>query len=174
MSGVVDYWAKLALACPVTATQGSRDAIAALEAASAQAEALLGRSLLEDCVDPTTGELHPVVVVTDNGPCYRSVAFERYIAARPELAHVRTRYRSPQTNGVIERFYESIKYEHLYRREIGDGLALAQEVASYLTVYNSVRPHEAIGFATPLARYLEVPSTPPTANLQPSGTVSNS
>jgi putative transposase len=174
MSGVVDYWAKIALACPVTTTQGSRDAIAALEAASAQAEALLGRSLLEDCVDPTTGELHPVVVVTDNGPCYRSVAFERYIAARPELAHVRTRYRSPQTNGVIERFYESIKYEHLYRREIGDGLALAQEVASYLTVYNSVRPHEAIGFATPLARYLEVPSTPPTANLQPSGTVSDS
>lgn len=174
MSGVVDYWAKIALACPVTTTQGSRDAIAALEAASAQAEALLGRSLLEDCVDPTTGELHPVVVVTDNGPCYRSVAFERYIAARPELAHVRTRYRSPQTNGVIERFYESIKYEHLYRREIGDGLALAQEVASYLTVYNSVRPHEAIGFATPLARYLEAPSTPPTANLQPSGTVSDS
>jgi putative transposase len=55
MSGVVDYWAKLCLACPVTTTQGSRDAIAALEAASAQAEALLGVPLLEDCVDPTTG-----------------------------------------------------------------------------------------------------------------------
>ena len=75
---------------------------------------------------------------------------------------------------MIERFYQSIKYEHLYRREIGDGLVLAQEVASYLTVYNSVRPHQAIEFATPLARYLEVPSTPPTANLQPSGTVSDS
>ncbi len=88
------------------------------------------------------------------------MAFARYIAARPELLHVRTRYRSPQTNGVIERFYQAIKYEHLYRREIGDGLVLAQEVASYLTVYNSVRPHEAIGFATPLTRYLQVPSTP--------------
>jgi len=118
LSGVVDYWAKVALACPVTTTQGSRDAIAALEAAQAEVERLLGRSLLEDCVDPTTGELFPVVVVTDNGPCYRSVAFERYIASRPELAHVRTRYRSPQTNGVIERFYQAIKYEHLYRHEI--------------------------------------------------------
>jgi hypothetical protein len=29
---VVDYWAKIALACPVTTTQGSRDAIAALGA----------------------------------------------------------------------------------------------------------------------------------------------
>jgi hypothetical protein len=28
---------------------------------------------------------------------------------------------------VIERCYESIKYEHLSRREIGDGLALAQD-----------------------------------------------
>lgn len=72
------------------------------------------------------------------------------------------------------RFYESIKYEHLYRREIGDGLALAQEVASYLTTYNSVRPHEAVGFTTPLTRYLQAPSTPPTTNSQPSGTVSNS
>jgi putative transposase len=174
MSGVVEDWAKVALACPVTTTQGSRDAIAALQAAQTEVERLLGRSLLEDCVDPTTGELLPVVVVTDNGPCYRSVAFQRYIASRPELAHVRTRYRSPRTNGVIERFYESIKYEHLYRREIGDGLALAQEVASYLTVYNSVRPHEAIGFTTPLARYLQAPSTPPTANFHLSGTVSDS
>jgi hypothetical protein len=45
---------------------------------------------------------------------------------------------------------------------------------SYLTVYNGVRPHEAIGFATPLTRYLEAPFTPPTVNLPPCGTVSDS
>jgi hypothetical protein len=29
---------------------------------------------------------------------------------------------------VIERFYQAIKYEHLYRHEINDGLVLAREV----------------------------------------------
>ena len=174
MSGVVDYWAKACLACPVTTTQGTRDAVAALEAAIDQAEALLGQELLQDCVDHHTGELTPVVVVTDNGPAYRSVGFARFIASRPELLHVRTRHRSPQTNGVIERFYQAIKYEHLYRRQIPDGLALAQEVEAYLTIYNTIRPHEAIGFATPISRYLQAPSTPPRANLHTPTTASDS
>jgi transposase InsO family protein len=174
MSGVVDYWAKLCLTCPVTTTQGTRDAVAALEAAIDQAETLLGRELLQDCVDHHTGELTPVVVVTDNGPAYRSVGFARFIASRPELTHVRTRHRSPQTNGVVERFYQAIKYEHLYRHQIPDGLALAQEVEAYLTIYNTIRPHEAIGFATPLSRYLQAPSVPSGANLQAPATVSDS
>jgi putative transposase len=174
LGGVVDYWAKLCLACPVTTTQGTRDAVAALEAAIDRAEELLGVPLLEEVVDHQTGELTPVVIVTDNGPAYRSVGFARFIASRPELTHVRTRHRSPQTNGVVERFYQAIKYEHLYRHEIPDGLALAQEVEAYLTVYNTIRPHEAIGFATPISRYLQAPSTPPEANFQTPTTVSDS
>jgi hypothetical protein len=57
----------------------------------AQAEALLGHRLLEDVVDLATGELTPVVIVTDNGPAYRSVGFARFNASRPELLHVRSR-----------------------------------------------------------------------------------
>ena len=174
MSGVVDYWAKLCLACPVTTTQTSGDAISAVQAAIGQAELLLGCSLLEDCTDPSTGEVTPLVIVTDNGPAYRSVGFARFVASRPELVHVRTRHRSPQTNGVIERFYQAIKYEDLYRHDIGDGLVLAERVASYLTVYNTIRPHEAIGFDVPLARYLQAPSTPPGANLHSPESVSES
>lgn len=56
-----------------------------------------------------TGEITPVVVVTDNGPAFKSKTFASYIASRPELDHARTRYRAPQTNGVVERFNESIK-----------------------------------------------------------------
>jgi transposase InsO family protein len=47
-------------------------------------------------------------------------------------------------------------------------------VEAYLTIYNTIRPHEAIGFTTPLARYLQAPSTPPGANLQSPATVSDS
>jgi hypothetical protein len=43
-----------------------------------------------------------------------------------------------------------------------------------LTIHNSVRPYEAIGFTTPLARYLQAPSTMPEARLQVPGTGSDS
>jgi hypothetical protein len=48
---------------------------------------------------------------------------------------------------------------HNHRHEIGDGLVLAEEVESYLTVYNTIRPHEVIGFTTPLARHVQATST---------------
>lgn len=153
LAGVVDYAAKVALACPVTTTQTATDAIASLEAARLQAEAWLGRPLLAECVDPETGELTPVVVVTDNGPAYKSAAFARYIASRPELAHVRTRYRSPGTNGVIERFFQAVKYEHLYREELQDGAMVVAAVARYLDLYNAVRPHETLGQRAPLTAW---------------------
>ncbi|TMB89881.1 MAG: transposase family protein [Chloroflexi bacterium] len=54
-----------------------------------------------------------MVIVSDNGPAYKSDLFTRSIASRPFLAHVRNRYRSPQTNGVVERFFGSLKYDHL-------------------------------------------------------------
>jgi putative transposase len=95
--------------------------------------------------------------VTDNGPAYKSTDFLRFIAGHPELAHVRTRHHSPETNGVVERFNESIKYEHLYRLEIPDAFTLAQEAEAYRALYNEIRPHEALDFATPLSAYLAEP-----------------
>ena len=56
-------------------------------------QALLGRRLIEDCVDADTGELHPIAVVTDNGPAMKSAA--RWFAHRAHFTHVRTRHRSP-------------------------------------------------------------------------------
>lgn len=157
LSGVVDYAAKFCLTCPVTATKTWREAVAALEAARERAGEVLGGPLIADLLDRDTGELHPIRVVTDNGPCYKAGAFARYIRSRPEFEHVRTRHRSPETNGVIERWYESIKYEHLYLHEIDDGPALAAQVAGYERIYNDERPHETIGWARPRQRYLQTP-----------------
>ena len=103
LSGVIDYVTKFCLTCPVTATKTWREAVAALEAARERAGEVLGHPLITDLVDRDTGELHPIRVVTDNGPCYKAGAFARYIVSRPEFEHVRTRHRSPETNGVIER-----------------------------------------------------------------------
>jgi hypothetical protein len=68
---------------------------------------------------------------------------------------VRTRVRSPQTNGVIERFFGTLKYEHLYRAPIDDGGALAMETARFRDIYNRIRPHQALDDRTPRQAYLD-------------------
>ncbi len=136
---------------------GAREAIRAVEAAIAQAERLLGHPLVEDCIDPDTGEIEPVTIVTDNGSAYKSTAFRRFIRGHPELAHVRTRHHAPETNGVVERFNQSLKYEHLLRLEIHDVIALVEETGIFLEIYNTIRPHEALDFGTPIDRYLAHP-----------------
>ena len=112
----------------------------------------------------------PLVVVTDNGPAFKSIDFAGFIRARPWLTHVRTRHRSPETNGVIERFFGTLKYEHLYRLEIADVVTLVAEVEAYRLIYNTVRPHEGIGFDRPMDRYL---SEPAASHLSQSETVQN-
>jgi putative transposase len=160
---VVDYVAKPCLACPVTATKTWRDAVIAIETARDRASELLGRPLIEDLTDHQTGEITPIIVVSDNGACYRAHGFARHIAALPEFRHVRTRDRAPETNGVIERWFQSLKYEHLYRHEIDNGAGLAVQVERFLDVCNTRRPHGALDFALPIDRYLR----PPPITLEP-------
>ena len=99
-------------------------------------------------------------IVTDNGPAYKSTDFLRFIRSRPELAHIRTRHHAPDTNGVVERFNGSLKYEHLYREEIPDAAALVGEVEWFRDIYNRIRPHEAIGFQTPMVYTWPNPTYP--------------
>ena len=158
---VVDYVSKYTLACTANGTQTARDAVETLAAAIAEAEVRLGQSLAEDCGDPRTGELHPLVIVSDNGPAFKSDLFLRFIASRPELNHVRTRYRAPHTNGVVERWTGTLKYDQLYREEVPTGWVLGQLCEGYRRTYNQVRPHESLGFATPESAYLASPTAPP-------------
>lgn len=100
-----------------------------------------------------TGEVEPLTVVTDNGSAMRSAAVAAWFARRPWMRHVRTRHRAPETNGVVERWFQSLKYERLYRWDITDGTDLADHVDEY----NQVRPHENIDWQRPLHRYLTTP-----------------
>jgi putative transposase len=168
---VIDYATKLVLAGPVTATQTTRDAISAIEDARAQVHDLLGRPLLKDVTCPITGELTPVIVVSDNGPCYKSAAFTRYIDSRPELTHVRTRRKSPQTNGVIERYHGAIQIEHLWRELPADGAQMTAMVEAFRQLYNTIRPHETLAGDRPIERYLADPTHDPITPVQTRQTV---
>lgn len=163
---VVDYATKYCLAATVSPTSRAVDALACLHAAIAEARRLLSledlradRSLIK-LVDETgqvTGQAPvPIALVSDNGPAFKSEAFAAVFAGEdPLLRHVRTRVKSPQTNGVVERFFGTLKYEHLYRGEIPDGDSLAMEAARFRQIYNTIRPHQALDDRTPRHAYLE-------------------
>ena len=101
----------------------------------------------------------PIAIVSDNGSCYRGKEFQKLFAGHdPLLRHIRTRTRSPQTNGVIERFFETLKYEHLFRGYIGDGDALDMEAHRFRIIYNTIRPHQTLDYRTPQQAYLNQPT----------------
>jgi transposase InsO family protein len=154
IAGCTDYVAKYEFTRWIAPTQMRHDAVEAVKAAIAEAEEVLGCPLLDDVTDPATGEIHPVTIVTDNGPAFRSAAFARFIASRPELTHVRTRHRSPGSNGVRERGFGTLKYEQLYRHDIADGVDLARHVEAQRQIFNTRRPHEALDWRFPRDLYL--------------------
>lgn len=69
--------------------------------------------------------------------------------------------RSLRISGAIER---------LYRHDIGDGVDLAHHAVDFRTIYNSIRPYEAIAMVRPLERYRQTPIT----NVPDAGSVSDS
>lgn len=117
---VVDYATKCVLAAHISATAKGRDAVEALRRAIGRAEELLCHPLLGDCVDLETGEIERLRVVTDNGAAFKSDAFWRFIESRPYLEHIRTRHYAPETNGVVERFNQTLKYEHPEQQNFDD------------------------------------------------------
>jgi putative transposase len=162
---VIDYATKYCLAVTVSPTSRGLDALACLHRAVAQAQRLLTLDDLRadrgvmDILDPDRGVIGqapaPIAVVSDNGSAFKGRTFaEAFTGDDPLLCHVRTRVKSPQTNGVVERFFGTLKYEHLYRGQIPDGDALAVEINRYRQTYNTIRPHQTIGDRTPRQAYL--------------------
>jgi len=164
---VIDYATKYCLAATVTPTARGQDALACLTAAVQHAQRLLTLDDLRadrdevELIDETTGELlgtvpAPIAVVSDNGPCFLGATFaEAFTGDDPLLRHVRTRVKSPQTNGVIERFFGTLKYEHLFRGPIADAGALAVEVNRFRQIYNTIRPTKPS-----LTGFREMPTSP--------------
>ncbi len=165
IGGVTDYWSKLELGWHVSPTQNQHDAVAAVTLALTETERLLGCTLRDHLTDQESGEIRPVALVTDNGGCFKSARFARFVAEHPELIHIRTKAKSPGQNGVRERAFQSLKYEHLYRHEIDDGHQLATESEHYRQLFNQIRPHQSLAGRRPLDVHLKACQTRQTPKL---------
>jgi len=87
-------------------------------------------------------------IISDNGPQFIAKDFKEFIRVCG-MTHVRTSPYYPQSNGKLERWHRSIKGEC-----IRPGTPLTVEdarrlVDGYVTHYNEVRLHSAIGYVTP-------------------------
>jgi transposase InsO family protein len=102
----------------------------------------------------------PGEVLSDNGKQFTDrfgkggeVLFDR-ICRDNGITHRLTQPRHPTTTGKIERFHGSLRRELLDDAVPFADLAAAQTaVDAWVSEYNTTRPHQAIGMATPAERF---------------------
>ena len=87
-------------------------------------------------------------IISDNGPQFISWEFKQFIRLCG-MTHVRTSPYYPQSNGKMERWFQTAKGECI-RVKTPLSLEDARRVlAEFVAHYNTVRLHSAIGYVTP-------------------------
>ena len=95
-------------------------------------------------------------VLTDNGWCYRSQAFQQ-VLTQAGAEHRRTRPYRPQTNGKAERFNRTLATEWSYAQLYTSNQARLAALPGWLHHYNHHRPHTALDGRSPMQLLNNVP-----------------
>jgi hypothetical protein len=103
-------------------------------------------------------------VLTDRGTEYCGAPerheYELYLAVE-NIDHTRTKVKSPQTNGIVERFHKTVLnefYRVAFRKKIYASIAQLQaDLDGWLREYNELRPHQGRWCygKTPLQTFLD-------------------
>lgn len=112
--------------------------------------ALVAADILNDKVIPwfEEEEIRILRVLTDRGTEYCGVRehheYELYLSIE-DVDHTRTKARHPQTNGICERFHQTIQnefYATAFRKKVYSSLQeLQEDVEKWLLEYNNERTH---------------------------------
>jgi putative transposase len=109
------------------------------------------RALEEACL-ARFGTLRPdrptPVVRSDNGLIFQSRRFRaacRDYRLRQEFI---TPY-TPEQNGIVERFFRSLKEECVWQRNFGNFAEARTAITHWIQWYNAERPHQALGYRSP-------------------------
>ncbi len=127
---VVDYFSRYLLAIHLSPSFDAASLIVGIEKAKAEAERLHGPLARR----PT--------LVTDNGSSFLSRRFRGHIAG--SLDHVRTRYRTPEQLGLLERFHRTLKAEEEYWHLYASPPEAREKLDAFRERYNEIRPHWAL------------------------------
>jgi putative transposase len=129
----MDWWSRYVLAWELSNTLDSEFCIRAWERALA------------------TGR-RPLISNTDQGCQFTSEAYLDAVESAGVDVSMDGRGRWLD-NRFIERLWRSVKQEDIYLQDYGDGLAAHRGLSRWFEDYNTVRPHQALGYATPAERY---------------------
>jgi transposase InsO family protein len=93
-------------------------------------------------------------VMTDNGNGYRSHAHAA-VCRRLGIRHIFTQPYRPKTNGKAERLIQTLLREWAYAAAFPTSNARRRALPAFLTRYNTIRPHKALGGIPPSQRLAE-------------------
>jgi putative transposase len=86
--------------------------------------------------------------ISDNGPQFIAKDVKEFIRLAG-MTHVRTSPYYPQSNGKLERWYQTIKVTTIRPKAPSSLEEARRRVAAFVRYYNDERLHSAIGFVTP-------------------------
>lgn len=117
----------------------------------------LSNTLLADfCVDALQEALtkwgKPEIFNTDQGSQFTSHLFLSPLIDNEIKISMDGKGRALD-NIFIERFWRTIKYEHIYLRAYSDGRELQEGLSNYFRFYNQDRKHQSLGYQTPSSWY---------------------
>lgn len=91
-------------------------------------------------------------LMTDNAWSYTLNRSLRELLERRGIRHLRTKPRTPRTNGKVERFHQTMAREWAYGLRYRSSRHRGAALPHWLRYYNEHRPHSALGGLPPLSR----------------------
>jgi putative transposase len=88
------------------------------------------------------------ILITDNGPQFKAKEFKEYLQL-VGITHRKTRFYYPQSNGKVERFFQSYKNESHFKHSYFNLDELRNKLNEYIFIYNTRRLHSSLGYITP-------------------------
>jgi len=88
------------------------------------------------------------ILITDNGPQFIAKDFKAYLQL-VGITHRKTRFFYPQSNGKIERFYQTCKNESIRKQSFLSLDDLKNQLTYYIAHYNHNRLHASLGYIIP-------------------------
>ena len=95
----------------------------------------------------------PLIINTDQGAQYTSRAYAESILGGGLTKLSMDGKGRATDNAYIERFWRSVKYEHVYLYDYPCGKTLYQGLDTYVTYYNHERQHSSIDRQTPFSLF---------------------
>ena len=94
----------------------------------------------------------PEIINSDQGSQFTSNDYIEFLKAKNIRQSMDGKSRWAD-NVMIERWFRSLKTEEIYLNEYPTPRALRKAIGAYIQQYNTVRPHQALGYETPEAAY---------------------